>query len=307
MLDARKLRMLDALDRLGSVAAVAEELHLTAPGISMQLSGLERELGVPLTERRSRRLALTPAGRLLAAHGRDVVERLLLAEQEVASLRSGAVGTYRLAAFPSAARTFVADVWRQLSQEARGLELQVSTPEPEEALATLAAGRAEVAVIHSYSNVPRSLQEGVESEHLASEPVWIAIRADDPAASESIDLERLRSYPWVAPDADLTCAEMMERACGVAGFEPRVVARSTDFSAQLELVAIGAGVALVPELTVAYLPPGVLLAAPSTPIRRHLHAAHRVSLRGDAGVHRIIDALRSSARERVAAQPSRRR
>ena len=37
--------MLSALERLGTIAAVAEELHLTAPGISMQLSALERELG----------------------------------------------------------------------------------------------------------------------------------------------------------------------------------------------------------------------------------------------------------------------
>ena len=72
MLDVRKLRMLSALERLGTIAAVAEELHLTAPGVSMQLSGLERQLGVPLTERQGRGLALTPAGRVLAAHGRAV-------------------------------------------------------------------------------------------------------------------------------------------------------------------------------------------------------------------------------------------
>ena len=67
MLDMRKLRMLSALERLGTIAAVAEELHLAAPGISMQLSALERELGASLTERHGRRLALTPAGRAPSA------------------------------------------------------------------------------------------------------------------------------------------------------------------------------------------------------------------------------------------------
>ena len=48
--------MLSALERLGTIAAVADELHLTAPGVSMQLSTLERQLGVALTERQGRRL-----------------------------------------------------------------------------------------------------------------------------------------------------------------------------------------------------------------------------------------------------------
>ncbi len=106
--------MLAALERLGTVAAVAEELHLTAPGISMQLNAFERELGVPLTERQGRRLALTPAGRLLAAHGRDMLDRLSLAELEIDTLQRGAGGRYRVAAFPSAARTIVADAWAAL-------------------------------------------------------------------------------------------------------------------------------------------------------------------------------------------------
>ena len=83
MIDVRKLRMLAELDRLGTIAAVAEELQLTAPGISMQLSALEKELGITLTERQGRRLALTPAGKLLAEHGRDVLDRLSLAELDV--------------------------------------------------------------------------------------------------------------------------------------------------------------------------------------------------------------------------------
>ena len=135
MLDVRKLRMLSALERLGTIAAVAEELHLTAPGISMQLSALQRELGVALTERHGRRLALTPAGRVLAAHGRDILDRLALAEMEVDAIRGGRVGKYRVAAFPSAARTLVSDAWSAIRADPAGVELTLTTPEPETALA----------------------------------------------------------------------------------------------------------------------------------------------------------------------------
>ena len=152
MLDVRKLRMLSTLERVGTIAAVAAELHLTAPGISMQLSALERELGVALTERQGRRLALTPAGRVLASHGRDILDRLALAEMEVDAIRGGTVGMYRVAAFPSAARTFVTDAWSALRADRAGVELTLTTPEPEAALALLVAGETDLAVVHSYSN-----------------------------------------------------------------------------------------------------------------------------------------------------------
>lgn len=299
MLDVRKLGMLAALDRLGTIAAVADELHLTAPGISMQLSALERELGIALTERQGRRLALTPAGRLMAAHGRDVLDRLSLAELEVDALRRGTTGTYRLAAFPSAARTFVADVWARLRLEGAGIELGLSTPEPEDALAALVDGTADLAVVHSYSNVARELPDGVVAESLATEPVWLAVRDDDPASAHEIDLTDLHAYPWVAPPRELTCFEMVERACGLAGFQPRVVAESADFAAQLALVATGAGVALVPALTVVAVPPGIRLAQPRTPLARHLSVARRTARHRDPGLDHLTRLLRESALDRV--------
>ncbi|GAA1976859.1 LysR family transcriptional regulator [Microbacterium pumilum] len=299
MIDVRKLRMLAALDRLGTLAAVAEELRLTAPGISMQLSALERELGVALTERQGRRLVLTPAGKLLAAHGRVLVDRLSLAELEVTALRLGEVGSYRVAAFPSAARTFVADAWRRLLAEGAGVSLTLTTPEPEDALAALTTGETDLAVVHSYSNVPRDIPDGVALHAIVTEPVWLAMRADDPLGAPAVDLAELANRPWITPTPDLTCFEMTERACGLAGFRPRIVAQSMDFQVQLELVAAGVGVALVPDLTVAALPREVVLVRPAQALSRRIHAAQRSSTHGDPGVARLVEAFRVAATGRV--------
>src|SRR4051794_21452938 len=140
MIDVRKLRVLAELERLGTVAAVADALHLTPPAVSMQLSAFERELGITLTERRGRRLELTPAGRALAAHGRDIADRLALVEFEADGLRDGSVGHYRIAAFPTAARTIVADVWASLHAGDETLTIALTTPEPDEAIQSLLAG-----------------------------------------------------------------------------------------------------------------------------------------------------------------------
>lgn len=308
MIDVRKLRMLAELDRLGTISAVAEELHLTAPGVSMQLAALEREVGVPLTRRVGRRVALTPAGALLAAHGHDILARLSLAELDLDSLRSGSAGRYALSAFPSAARTFVVDACRRILEDpGSGLELTLSTLEPEDALAALAAGTVDLAVVHGYSNVPRETGRGVVTRPLGAEPVRLAVRNTEPASAgrRPVRLSEFADAAWITPTADLTCFTMVERACGLAGFRPRVVAETVDFGVQLELVAAGVGVALIPSLAVDHLPDEVELLDLETPVGRSLMLATRESGTADAGIRVLSTTLRETAAARLAAPRSR--
>lgn len=88
---------------------------------------------------------------------------------------------------------------------------------------------------------------------------------------------------------------MAQRACGLAGFTPRGVAEASDFSVLLELVAIGAGVALVPQLAVAALPAGVCLRPLRSPVFRHDFAVTRHSAQPDPGIRRLTGLLRRSA------------
>lgn len=310
MIDVRKLRMLAALQRLGTIAAVADELHLTAPGVSQQLTTLEKELGLQLTERQGRRVALTPAGRLLAAHGHDIVDRLSLAELELEALRAGTVGHYTVTAFPSAARTFIADTCRRLIGDAgSALELRITTSEPEAALDALSCGAVDLAVIHSYSNVPRDIPRGLATRTIGTEPIRLATRkADRPADTEPpTRLEDYADHAWIAATDDVTCFDMVERACGLAGFRPRIVAESMDFSVQLALVAAGVGVALVPDLTIETLPEGVELLSPATPIERTVFLAARAPRFADPGIQNLAGIIERSAAARLTAgrQPPR--
>lgn len=293
--------MLAALDRLGTIAAVARELHLTAPGVSMQLAALEREAGVALTEKHGRGVALTPGGLLLARHGRDLVDRLSLAEMEVAALREGAAGTYRLAAFPSAARTIVADAWRRIIDDpATGIRLTLVELEPQDALPALTAGDVAIAVTHAYSNMNTAAPDSLVVELIATEPVWLAVRDDDPLAARGVaDLRDFSEHDWVIPHREWACYEMALRACGLAGFEPRHVAEATDFSAILSLVSAGVGVALVPQLTVVQKPRNVTLLPLAAPVFRHDFIATRRSMDADPGIRALSRLLAASAAQLV--------
>ena len=97
---------LQVLDH-GSISAAARQLDLSVAVASQRLKRLERDLGVRLLHRTTRRLHPTPEGLALAAEGRLLVEEL---EQLGARLRQqgGEVaGTLRLSASASFGRQYI--------------------------------------------------------------------------------------------------------------------------------------------------------------------------------------------------------
>jgi DNA-binding transcriptional LysR family regulator len=90
--------------------------------------------------------------------------------------------------------------------------------------------------------------------------------------------------------------EREERTCIALA---RIVAESMDFAVRLELVCADAGVALVPQLTVAALRPEVMLARPRQKTERQIVAARRTTMRADPGLDTFVRAFRRAADARL--------
>jgi len=93
------LRALEALDRLGSASAAADELALTQGAVSRQVQVLEQQLGLPLVLRTKKRLTLTTAGADYAAEVRIALDRIAQASLRVQM--NATSGTLNLAILPA--------------------------------------------------------------------------------------------------------------------------------------------------------------------------------------------------------------
>jgi DNA-binding transcriptional LysR family regulator len=71
-MDVHCLQLLRELAERGSITAVARATNRTVSAVSQQLKVLEREAGLPLTERSGRGIVLTGAGRMLAQTATDI-------------------------------------------------------------------------------------------------------------------------------------------------------------------------------------------------------------------------------------------
>jgi DNA-binding transcriptional LysR family regulator len=296
MLDVRRLRVLHAVSAYGSVTAAAAALGYSAPAVSQQLAALEREVGMTLTERAGRGLELTPAALILVGHTDALLARLDAAESDLAALRDQVAGRVTLAAFPSAAASFVPPAWAALAGSAPQVRIELTEMEPEESLPAVLRGETDVAVAHEYDLLPRPLDPLFERRELLSDPVLLAVPAGHPlAAGGPVPLSALAGQPFLAPRESTSCAEMIQRACARAGFVPRVVARATDFHVLLSLVAAGAGVTLVPALAARRPPPQVRLVSPAEPVTRQVFTVSRRGGDRKPAVRVVLDALSAEA------------
>ena len=94
-----QLRDVVAIAERGSLRAAARHLALAQPALTRSVHELERELGVPLFERRARGMILTPMGEAFVRRASAVLSEVRRARDEVEQLHGGTRGTRRRRAF----------------------------------------------------------------------------------------------------------------------------------------------------------------------------------------------------------------
>ena len=249
MLNAMRLRLLVELEDRGSLAAVADGLGYTPSAVSQQLAKLEAETGRQLLEPVGRGVRLTDAGRLLAKHAREALDRLERAELALADTGEPA-GRLRVAAFQTAARGLVLPAFEALARRHPGIACELYDQEPEAALPLLRTGDLDVAIAEEYPHAPRERDPRLERHELGDDELLVALPARHPLAraGEPVRLADLRDERWATPWTGTAYASMVTRACRAAGFEPDVRHRVTDLGTLLDLARAGLAVALVPSL-----------------------------------------------------------
>ncbi|MGQ5523847.1 LysR family transcriptional regulator [Chitinimonas sp. PSY-7] len=83
------LVVLDAIDRKGSFASAASELHRVPSAITYTIQKLEQDLDVLIFDRSGHRAKLTPAGQELLREGRPLLDAVLALEARVKRVATG--------------------------------------------------------------------------------------------------------------------------------------------------------------------------------------------------------------------------
>jgi DNA-binding transcriptional LysR family regulator len=264
MLDVTRLRVLDAVARLGSVTAAARELHYTQPTVSHHLARLEVETGAQLLQRAGRGIRLTPAGQLLADRAAEIIGRIDAADSELSAHVGLTAGRVRLAGFSSVIGSLVPRAAAALARAHPGLQINLTDTHPPEAIDMLRTGKVDLAIIFRYDETEPE-PDDIRLHHLLDDPLYVlSTRHGDTLGS-------LRDATWIA--GCHRCRTHLLSMCEGVGFEPTIGYTSDDMVVMQALVAAGLGVTTLPGLALrAHRTEGIVANELPGP-GRHIYAA----------------------------------
>jgi len=226
-----------------SFTRAARVLRMSQPPLSQQIALLEKELGVRLFDRTSRRVELTDSGRVLLAEAHGILARA----GELRQIAAGGAARrpLRLGSVPSGFTEVLPAVIPAFRARHPGVTLLVSAQDVADQVHALVRGELDLGVLRATGPV-----EGVELATIAEEPLVVVLPAGHPlAALPAVELALLASEDFLvmprrqAPDY----VDLITSSCLAAGFSPRIAHEPSTDQIMLGMVACGLGVALVPR------------------------------------------------------------
>jgi DNA-binding transcriptional LysR family regulator len=215
---------------------------------------------------------------LLLEHARAVLDRLALAEAQVRALAGVHDGRVRVGSFFTALVHLSAEAGALLAERTPGVVVVDDLVDPATALARLARGELDLAVVFDHDFAPAAAPDGITLAPLFDDPVRLLVPAGHPLAATGrpIALAALAGET-VLRSHDGEAARLTDHLLSAAGVNPELLAAGHgDEPVETQaLVAAGRGVAFTYELTVLVSRhPLAVLPLADPPATRRVFLAH---------------------------------
>lgn len=239
-----QLRLVAAIEDLGSVSAAALALHLSQPAASRTIAELEATFGASLCERLARGVRMTPLGSTLARHARSVLMQLAEAERELGDLQQGRRGAVAVGAVSGPAFDLMPATVLRLREIAPEIELSLKIDSSNVLARDLLAGRLDFLL----ARIPDDL-DADEFDQLAAgvEEARLVVRRGHPLiAKGAAALAELSACEWVTQPRGTPLRRAIESLFLNANLQPpRRILATTSLTMTLMTVARADAVAAV--------------------------------------------------------------
>lgn len=249
-MDLKQLEYFVRVAELGSFTKASLALDVAQPALSRQVRLLEVELRQNLLIRNGRGATPTEAGKLLLEHGRGILHQVARAREELGRVRGALAGRVAIGLPPSLARVLAVPLTRAFREQLPEASLSIT-----EGLSTtmqewLVTGRLDIAVLYNAQPAPE-----IEIAPLQDEELLLVERRTPGLAEEPppppIPLAEVAQVPLVIPSRPNAIRMQVETEMAALGLRPTVALEIDGVPAILDLVADGAGAALLSRNAVA--------------------------------------------------------
>ena len=269
----RQFQVFESAARHLSFSKAAKELHLSQPGVSMQIKQLEEAVGRPLFEQLGKKLFLTEVGREVLRASQAIAQQLVDLEDTLDDLRGLKQGALTVGVV-STVSNFAIRLISQFRQEHPEVRITLDVVNREQLLGQLANNEVDLALM---GQPPAG--HDLESAPFMENPLVVIAPLNHPLAKQRhIPLERIAEEDFVAREAGSGTRIATEAFFQSHGLALRAAMEMNKNEAIKQAVEAGLGLSVVSRHTVTLELAArrlTTLDVEGFPIKRQWHLVHR--------------------------------
>ena len=241
-----QLRVFAAVASYNSFTRAAEELQVSQPYVSGQISALEASLGLPLFNRVGRKAYLNEAGKIYFPYARAVLDNLKSAQHSLEEFRGLVIGHVTIGASSTPGAYILPELLRPFLTDYPGVELTIQIRDKLHVEQLLIKQQAELGVVASAPISPE-----LDATILADDKLLLVVRYDHRLAKAcSISFQDIEQEHLIVREHTSGTRILIEEELKAVNVSPKTRIEFSGNDAIKEAVAAGLGVAFLSERAV---------------------------------------------------------
>ena len=228
----------------------SEELHMSPSTLSRRLARMEEEVGATLLVRETSPLSLTNAGELFKRHAESTLSDWQQLKSSVSGEVSDLQGSLTLFCSVTASYSFLADLLARFRERYPLVDLHIHTGDAAESILKVENGEADIVVAAR----PEQLSEELTFKTIMPSPLLFIAPKNTTTISQLNQAEiDWSTVPMVLSETGLARTRV-NHWFAARDIQPNIYAQVSGHEAIVSMVALGAGVGVVPELVLKNSP-----------------------------------------------------
>jgi DNA-binding transcriptional LysR family regulator len=247
--ELRHLEVFVAVAEELSFTRASARLHLVQSGVSSAVKALERDLGAALFDRDRHRVMLTDAGQVLLPEARATLAAAQAAKEAVSQAQGGLRGAVTVGTMLSTGPFDLPGLLGRFHQTHPGVtvKLRMSARGSAGLAREVLDGSLDLALV----SLPGPPPAGLSLRPVAEEPLVAVGQPGHPLAARPATLADLAAEPFIDFPPGWGNRAVADQAFAAAGLDREVPFEAADFTAVINLVRGGLGIAFLPASVAA--------------------------------------------------------
>ncbi len=243
-LTLKQMRYVDALARHSHFGHAADACAISQPALSMQIKDLEENLGIVLFERTARNIRLTHFGEVFVSRIRDILRSVDELDDLTRASMDRLVGRLRIGVIPTVAPYLLPGLIRRLTQDHDSLDIHVRETVTPRLIEELVEGRLDTAILALPVSEPSLTEVPLFEES------FLLVRPEADAGKPVPSADTLHKMRLLLLEEGHCFRDQALSFCNMPVARPWAGLDGSSLSTLVQMVGVGLGVTLLPEMAV---------------------------------------------------------